>query len=263
VTAYLNQLVRNCHTLFYKPERFRLAGIAGFYARTLPALLNRLVLPIAASAFVFLTSIAISFFMVKSNIELAEMFLPGDAYEMAVNDLAMRKQFSNFDQIPEDIRTALSFFLWINNSTIAVYCFAMGVTLGLGTIFILIRNGFMLGALMSVYFMNGHFLDFFSLIMVHGSIELTAIIIAGGAGINIGLSVINPGRVPRAERLKENVKSAFLALIGVVTLLLAAGLIEAFITPLKLPAAVRIIIAGVNLSLIVIYFMRGRKVITS
>src|SRR4030066_242529 len=82
---------------------------------------------------------------------------------MILTDLETRNQFSNFDNIPKELRVPISLYIWFNNSKVALYAFVLGVTLGLGTIFILTMNGLMLGTLMSIYFMNGHLPLFFAM----------------------------------------------------------------------------------------------------
>ncbi|HPA71148.1 MAG TPA: stage II sporulation protein M, partial [Spirochaetota bacterium] len=255
--SFLNHLVRRCHTVLFRQENARLKKIIAFFSSRLPELIFDLRYPMIAAFAVFAVSIALSFVMVKRNVVLAEIFLPGQMYDMAVRDLELRQQFSNFDRIPPEMRTAISFYIWFNNSMVSVYCFVLGITFGLGTLFILVRNGFILGALLAVYQMNGHLLDFFSIIMVHGSLELPAIAIAGGAGLSLGLSLIAPGRLRRVDALKESASRALLVLVGVICVLLLAGLIEGLVTPLKLPVGHRLIIMTVNFILLGLYAARG------
>jgi len=257
VTEYLNQLIRRCHALFFRQEKMRGRRIVDFFTVTFPGLLGKLWVPVFVSTAVFAVSIGVSFFLVKGNIEMGEIFLPGNMYDMAVNDLELRKKFSNFDNIPERMRTAISLYIWFNNSMVSLYCFVLGITFGLGTLYILIRNGFILGALTAVYYMNGQFADFVSLIMVHGSIELVAIVFAGGAGLHVGSALISPGRLPRTQRLKMNAVNALKILWGVISLLLIAGLIEGLVTPLKLPVHIRLAIMSANLLLLGLYCMWG------
>ncbi len=257
ITAYLNQIVSQCHMTFHKRKASRFKKLLSFYSITFPKILAQLSIPVLISAIIFLSSISISFFMVKNNTELGEIFLPPSTYAKAMHDLESRKKFSNFDDIPEEARGFLSFFLWYNNSMVSMLCFIFGITLGLGTIYILIQNGFMLGALFAIYYMNGQFLDFYSIIMVHGSIELIAIIISGGAGLSLMAAIVFPKRMPRAKKLKQNAHIALLALGGVVSLLLVAGLIEGLITPLKLPVPYRLFIAVINTILLCLYYWRG------
>ncbi|OHD53622.1 MAG: hypothetical protein A2Y33_06785 [Spirochaetes bacterium GWF1_51_8] len=254
---YLNQLVRECHMLFYRPQKSRFQRFLQFLFKTFPATLARLGIPILIAAGIFIGSGLVSFFMTVNNIKLAEIFLDPSTYQMARYDLENKKQFGNFDDIPEEDRVSVSFFIWYNNSRVSIYCFVLGITLGIGTLYILASNGFMLGALSAFYFLNGSFDDFISLIMIHGSIELPAIIIAGGAGLYIGAAILLPGRLPRKYRLKEHSRDAFRALAGVVFLLFISGLIEGLITPMKVEIGIRVLIAAVNTVFILSYFLIG------
>ncbi|MBN1409711.1 MAG: stage II sporulation protein M [Spirochaetales bacterium] len=258
--VYLNQVIRRCHLLFYQPQKNRLSRIGEFLLKDLPALFIRLKVPLLVSFFVFVLTGLLAFSMVLANQEMAEMFLDSQTLEMAKNDLENHRQFGNFDDIPASARVPLSFFLWVNNSRVALFCFVLGITFGLGTFYILTMNGLMLGALTAFYFMNGYVVDFLSLIMIHGSIELLAIIIAGGAGFNLAGGLFLPGRLPRKERLKLNTRHAFYCLVGVIIMLLLAGLIEGIITPMKLLLPFRIIIASLNVTLIALYFIWGTVV---
>jgi len=228
-----------------------------FFGKELPSIFYNLRHPILLSLIIFIISSAAAFFMVRNNVELAEIFVDSHTYEMILNDLETRNQFSNFDDIPKEIRVPVSLYIWYNNSKVALFAFVLGITLGLGTIYILAMNGLMLGTLMSIYYMNGYFTDFISLILVHGSIELTAIFISGGAGFFLSSAVLIPQREKRIEKVKKNALIAFKCIIGVVILLLWAGLIEGLVTTLKLKISYRFIIAAVNIFLIILYFLPG------
>lgn len=257
ITRYLNHLVRRCQVIFFRREKTRLRTILNFFASEFPRLIFELRHYIAVSFALLMVSLALSFGFVERNIMLGEIFLPERMYDMAVRDLELRRQFGNFDAIPEAQRSALSLYVWFNNSIVAINCFVLGITLGLGTAYILFFNGTMLGALCAVYHMNGHLLDFSSLIMVHGSIELPAIVIAGGAGLALGMAVIRPGRLSRTDALRKEALRSLKVLSGVIVMLFVAGLIEGLITPLKLPVRERIIIALVNATLLMLYAARG------
>ncbi len=257
IEEFLNSLVRKCHLLFQTRKKPRIKGAIDFLAKGFAKMLTDLRIPIAVSGLIFVVSIATSFIMVTNNVELAQMFLDQSSYEMALRDLENRREFGNFDDIPEEVRIPLSVHLWIHNSRVSLLVFVLGITFGIGTLYILIVNGFMLGSLMAVYFMNGHFLDFFSLIMVHGSVELTAIAIAGGAGFSLAGAILNPARQTRIDRIKFVAKRALKCFIGVVIMLLWAGLLEGLITPLKLPIWIRLLIAVVNILIISLYFASG------
>lgn len=257
VTYYLNNLIHKCHMTFYRPKKSKFFKFLSFFGKELPKIFFTLKYPILLSLIIFFISSTTSFLMVKSNVELTEIFVDSRTYEMVLSDLETRNKFGNFDNIPKEFRLPISILIWFNNSKVAVFAFVFGITLGLGTIFILITNGLMLGALTAIYYMNGHFADFISLILVHGSIELTAIFISGGAGFYIASAILNPNRKKRIDNIKSNSLIAFKCIIGVIALLLWAGLIEGLVTTLKLEISIRFTIAVINIIILIIYFIIG------
>jgi len=257
INQYLNNLIYKCHFIFYKQKKSNLLKLINFFGKELPSIFYTLRYTILLSLMILILSSGTAFFLVRNNVELAEIFVDSNTYEMILTDLETRNQFSNFDNIPKELRVPISLYIWFNNSKVALYAFVLGITLGLGTIFILTMNGLMLGTLMSIYFMNGHFTDFISLILVHGSIELTAIFISGGAGFFLASAILIPQREKRIEKIKKNAMTAFKCIIGVVILLLWAGLIEGLVTTLKLKISIRFIIAIVNIIFIILYFIPG------
>jgi uncharacterized membrane protein SpoIIM required for sporulation len=131
----------------------------------------------------------------------------------------------------------------VNNIYVSALAFALGITFGLGTVYMLAMNGFLLGALASLFAGYGKSLFFWSLILPHGILELTAIFIAGGAGLRIGYSLIRPGAFRRKDALITAARSS-LSLMGLVVLLLiAAALIEGYFTPLPIAAEIKLGVA--------------------
>lgn len=257
ITYYLNNLIHKCHLIFYRTKKSKFFKFLSFFGIELPKIFFNLKNPILLSFIIFIVSSSTSFIMVKNNFEFAEIFVDSHTYEMVLSDLENRSKFGNFDNIPKENRLPISILIWFNNSKVAIFAFVFGITLGLGTIFILATNGLMLGALMSIYYTNGHFTDFISLILVHGSIELTAIFISGGAGFYIASAILIPKREKRIDKVKKNSLIAYKCIVGVIALLLWAGFIEGLVTTLKLKISVRFTIAVINILILIIYFSIG------
>ncbi len=150
--------------------------------------------------------------------------------------------------------------LMTNNVAVTFYAFAGGFLAGLGTLFVLLLNGIGLGAVFGVYANEGVPLVLLAWVFPHGFIELTAICIAGGAGFGLGSALLMPGRRTRAEALMERGR-AFLSLIaGTALMLVVAGLIEGFYSPLQLPAVWKFAFGGATAVLLVLYFgLAGRR----
>ena len=150
--------------------------------------------------------------------------------------------------------------LMTNNVGVTLFAFAGGFLAGVGTLYVLLLNGIGLGAIFGVYANEGVPLVLLAWVFPHGFIELTAICIAGGAGFGLGSALLMPGRRTRAEALMERGR-AFLSLIaGTALMLVVAGLIEGFYSPLQLPAVWKFAFGGATAVLLVLYFaLAGRR----
>jgi uncharacterized membrane protein SpoIIM required for sporulation len=133
----------------------------------------------------------------------------------------------------------LSTYIFINNVRVAVFAFALGITI-VGTVYLLVYNGLMLGVLGGAYMAFGKAAAFLTLIVPHGLLELTAICIAGGAGLRVGWAVIDPGDRPRSQALREEAAGAVIVVIGVIPAFFVAALIEGFISGTAVPDVVEV-----------------------
>jgi uncharacterized membrane protein SpoIIM required for sporulation len=117
----------------------------------------------------------------------------------------------------------------------------------------------MLGTLTGLLFNSGYVIGFYSLILTHGVLELSAICIAAGGGLLIGWALIAPGERPRKDALSAAAADGFGLLAGAVLMLLVAGVIEAYVTP-HCTAAVRWAVAATSAVALVLYFgLAGRR----
>ncbi len=117
-------------------------------------------------------------------------------------------------------------YLFTHNSQVAIFAFALGFAFAVPTIFLMVYNGLMLGAMMAVFAPKGLGFGFAGWLTIHGSTELFAIIIAGAAGMKIGTAVAFPGRQARTDSAVRAGRSTAVAMAGVVMMLLVAGLLE-------------------------------------
>lgn len=119
-------------------------------------------------------------------------------------------------------------FYIANNIGVSFRTFATGILGGVGSAFFLVLNGLIIGAL-SAHVIHIEFADpFFSFVIGHGSVELTAIVISGGAGLMLGYALIAPGRLSRAEALRRAASESIQLIMGVIVMLVMAALLEAF-----------------------------------
>jgi uncharacterized membrane protein SpoIIM required for sporulation len=130
--------------------------------------------------------------------------------------------------------------VWTNNAFVAALTITFGVLLGIPVLIVLLDNALnvgVIGGLMAAYHRSG---EFWSLILPHGILELSAVFLAAGVGMRLGWTVIDPGHRPRARALAEEGRALITVAVGLVGVLLVSGAIEAFVTPSPLPTWARI-----------------------
>lgn len=204
---------------------------------------------------------AIGFFIVTTliagwiagNPEVQAAFgTPSEIDELVNNDFA-----SYYSENPAG---SFALRVWVNNAWVAAQCIGFAVLLGIPIPYVLFQNAANLGATAGLMFDAGKGDIFLGLITPHGLIELTAIFLAAGVGMRLGWSVVAPGNRPRGQVLAEQGRAVIAVAIGLVAVLLIAGLIEAFVTPSPLSTFARIAIGvAAELAFLGYVFHFGRK----
>lgn len=133
----------------------------------------------------------------------------------------------------------------VNNIQVSFTAFALGIVFCVGTAYILIYNGVNVGIAAGLFHNVGEPAKFWGLILPHGLLELTAVVIAGAAGLRLGWAIIAPGDRTRPEALAEEGRRSVVIIIGLMLVFIVAGLIEGFVTPSPLSTPIRITIGAV------------------
>lgn len=150
-------------------------------------------------------------------------------------------------------------YLFTHNAQISILAFALGFAFGIPTFFLIAQNGIMLGAFYAVFAPKGLAFGLTGWLLIHGTTELSAIILAGAAGLHIGRAVAFPGSRTRFAAAGEAGRRGALVMIGVVIMLLVAGLLEGFARQLITADTARYAIAAAMLALWVGYFALGGR----
>lgn len=150
--------------------------------------------------------------------------------------------------------------VWTNNVWVAAQSLIFGILLGIPTVFVLLENAVSGGVDAGYLFAHGKGDLFFSLILPHGMLELSAVFLAAAAGLRLGWTIIDPGDRPRARALAEEGRSTVTIALGMIVALGVSGLIEAFVTPSSLPTWARIGIGAVAVASFIGYsLIFGRR----
>ncbi|MFN2449894.1 MAG: stage II sporulation protein M [Candidatus Baltobacteraceae bacterium] len=237
VLLYLNRLTARAHAFVYGAN---LEGgwrrAARFFVYTFPAEVRASWTSIGICVVLTVFCACVAYIVVMNRPADASALVPDS---MIPAHITRSLHNSNFAFSPQ--RSAeMSSLIITNNIRVAVLAFAAGiVTLGVFTVYEIALNGLMLGALGALYGRAGFGTDFWVTIAPHGFIELTAIQIAGGAGLLLAAGVLLPGRLRRSEALVRNARRAGVLICGVAAMLPVAGAIEGFFSPLRFSEAVR------------------------
>ncbi|HEU5015276.1 MAG TPA: stage II sporulation protein M [Roseiflexaceae bacterium] len=258
VVDYLNGLVAQAHAAVYQSRSTRGRGLLMFFTHTFPRTFRATWGYTLASFLMFFIPALISFTLTYRDPNMAPQLVPG--IEDRLQDIRDKHEW--WKDINDDGRAVSSAMIATNNIRVSIIAFAGGMLLGTLTLYILAQNGLLLGTVAGAAQALGFAGNLWGFVAGHGMIELSVIFIAGGAGLQLGWSVIRPGLLTRHAALKLAAQRAAYLLLGCIPLLLIAGTIEGFVSPSNLPLAVKIavsLISGVLLYGYLILAGRDRR----
>jgi len=234
---YLNALLARAHHTIYSAERQRAAdairAFAGGYstifrANLTPCLVSLCLFIGAAALGAAVTSIDPEF---KRAILGPEMIETIERHEMWTHSIVA-------------IKPIASSAIMTNNISVALVAFASGITAGIGTVYMLFFNGLLLGVIAAACAAAGMSLPLWSFVAPHGSLELPAIVIAGGAGLRLAQGVLFPGLQPRRDAVATAGALAVRLVLGCIPMLVVAGIVEAFVSPTDLSIPLKFAVAA-------------------
>ncbi|MFO7172274.1 MAG: stage II sporulation protein M [Bacillota bacterium] len=225
VTGYLNQLVAEAHGLVYAPSPRRLREVLAFFRRGIPAAVRRHWRAVALAGALLALGGGLGVVAALALPELVWYLLP-EPFQVGVPSPPAE------DPVPLAFRPLVSTWILTHNVRIGIMSFGLGLTAGVGTVFILVHNGAMVGALAVLVHQAGWALPFWSLILPHGVLELMAIAVMGGAGLVIAGAIIEPGRRTRRRAVAEAAREALPLVVAGAAMLAVAATIEGFFTPI-------------------------------
>lgn len=153
--------------------------------------------------------------------------------------------------------------VWTNNAWIAAQCVGLGIT-GVWPAFVLLSNAVSVGATGGMMAAYGELGTFLSLIAPHGLMELTAIFVAGAAGLRLFWTVVDPGPRPRGQAVAQEGRALFTVAIGLVVVLAVSGLVEGFVTGSTLPWWLKIVVGALVLAAFWVYtLVLGRRAVAA
>lgn len=252
VTKYLNGVAAQMHRGLMQNKRDDRNRFVSFWNRELPLLFYQSHRLLLVSFLVFLTACALGWLSQVNDPTFVRLIL-GDGYvNMTLENI---KKGDPLGVYGSSDQATMFLQITLNNIGVSFRAFVMGIFASFGTIAMLFYNGVMLGAFQAFFYERGLLLESVLKVWIHGTLEISAIVIAGCAGLTLGNSLLFPGTFSRLTSFKRGAKQGLKIAIGLVPIFILAGFLESFVTRLTLPPAVSAGIIVVSAGFIIWYFI--------
>jgi uncharacterized membrane protein SpoIIM required for sporulation len=223
----LDRITADGHQVIYQRREFGLSRLKHMFLRDFPQAVRALAPYVWVSAGLFLLPMLLFGWLVYQRPELILSVVgASDAAEWE----AMYSDAADSIGRTRDANTDWTMFGYYiqHNISIAFQCFAAGILYCVGSMFFLVFNGVMIGGVAGYLTERGYSGTFYSFVVTHGAFELTAIVLAGAAGLRLGYALLAPGRQTRLQSLTGAARESMVVIYGVIVMLLIAAAVEAF-----------------------------------
>ena len=242
----LNQLLARAHNSLYAGRKHSSAGILHFYAQDFPRTFRNTFRFTFAAFLLFLFSGLAGVFLCLHDAAFEKYLLPPSMLET----IDRHKMWT--DSVLS-MKPLASSAIMTNNISVCAFAFASGIFAGIGTIYSLILNGLLIGVIGVACFEGNMSNMLWSFVAPHGVLELPAIFISGGAGLILAKGFLFPGLLTRRESISRAGGQSACLMLGVIPILVVAGLIEGFLSPTKLPPVLKYSFAAALFTLFAFY----------
>ena len=253
ITLYLNNLASAFHGRIYKNKRERWSRIITFWTCEMPQIMWEARKELLISFMLFVISVVVGVVSQWLDPEFSRLIL-GNAYlDMSLKNIENGTPMAVYNNMPEDLM-----FLQIttNNIKVSFMAFASGLLTSFATGLVMLQNGIMVGAFQTFFAQHGLLWESTTAIWLHGTLEISAIIVAGAAGIAMGNGWLFPGTYSRLYSFRRGAMRGLKIVIGTVPLFCMAGFIESFLTRhTEFSDAVKLSIILLSAAFIVYYYI--------
>ena len=246
LTARLSRILGEARVVIYRRRSNPFRAFLGFFTTTFPAAVWHARRFVAVAFLVFMVpAVSLGIWLANSS-KVLDASVPPELQKVIAE-----REFSDYYRT--DAAENFAGHVSLNNTFVAFQAFALGVVPVIGPVSVLAYNGANVGEMGAVMHHAGEGPQFWGLILPHGLLEITSILIAAAAGLQVSWAIIAPGERTRGEALKDAGLRSVVIVMGLAVCFLIAGFIEGFVTPSGLPTSVRVGIGVAVLAAFVSY----------
>tara|TARA_R110002167_G_scaffold27871_12_gene94586 strand:- start:2504 stop:3463 length:960 start_codon:yes stop_codon:yes gene_type:complete len=250
---YLNSIASQAHQKIYRTKREPKNRIISFWKTEFPILFYHYQRELLIAFLVFSFFSMVGAFSAANEGDFVRSIL-GDGYvNMTLENIENNDPMGVYKKMG-----AFNMFLGItiNNVRVAMMAFVLGITLGIGTLYALMQNGIMLGSFQYFFYEKGLLWESARSIWIHGTIEISVIIVAGCAGLVLANGILFPGTYTRLESFRMGVLDGLKIMLSTVPFFILAGFLEGFVTRhSEMPDWLAISIISASLVLVIFYYV--------
>ena len=253
VRVYLNKIAREYFSIIYKHQKSRKNTFRSFWLDELPQIVYRSRKPLLISLVIFLVAAGIGVFSSMKDPHFTSTILGERYVAMTQANIEKGDPMAVYKEAHE-----VEMFLGItfNNLMVAFRTYVTGIFFSIGTIAILLYNGIMVGCFQFFFIERGLFAESALTIWLHGTLEISSIILAGGAGLTLGSGLLFPGTYSRLQAFQITAIRSLKLMLGITPIFIFAAVIESFLTRYtEIPDILRLFLIVLSATFIIGYFV--------
>ncbi len=250
---YINGLAANIYLSIYRARREKKNRLISFWTEELPLIMYRHRRVLLASFLFFVVFILVGVFSSMHDQTFVRAVLGDEYLDMTERNIAAGDPFAVYRQNDE---TVMFLMIAMNNIGVAFNCFMLGITCSVGTLYFLMKNALMVGVFEQFFFHHGLGLKSILVVFLHGTLELSAIVISGMAGMVLGNSILFPKTYTRRQSIVRGVKEGVKVMVGLIPVFIVAAVLEGYLTRhTEMPIAISLSILIASLAFVIFYFI--------
>ncbi len=246
---HVNQLLARAHHIIYSGRKTTAFALFRFLRDDYPAIFQSQIGFVLASVLVTVIWGLVGVALTTARPEFMRHFVGPQM-------IATMERHEMWTHSIVSVKPLASSTIMTNNLSVSFVTFAGGILFGLGTFFVLFRNGMMLGVIGAACHQYGMSIGLWSFVAPHGSLELPAILIAGGAGFRLGYAMLFPGALRWKDSVARGGMEATRLVAGVIPMLVVAGCLEGFFSPSYAPVWLKFTVGGMLFTLLLLWLFR-------
>jgi len=254
VRVYLNQLAQGVFTSLYKNRKQPIGSFLKFWTEVVPLEMYRARYNLLAAFLFFIVAAVIGAISQHYDPEFVNIILGEDYVTQTERRIANENPMGVYGTMEQG---SMFWIITVNNIKVAFITFTLGIFWSVGSYFMLLQNGVMLGAFQWWFKAKGLLLTTFLTIWIHGAFEISAIVIAGAAGITVGSGLIFPRSFTRVQSLVFSAKRGLIIMLSLIPFFIMAGFLESYVTRhyLSMHDLLKWLIILLSFAIIILYYV--------